>query len=78
MRSHSTLLLNGISSAGNLTMSVGGTGQVVPAILRYLFAERSQCQKGHLEMLQAERDADDGDAADKSEDSMHYCDFHTS
>ena len=78
MRSHSTLLQDETSSAGNLAMSVGRTRQVVPATLRYLFAERSQCQKGHLEMLQAERDADDGDAADKSEDSMHYCDFHTS
>ena len=34
------------------------------------FAEREQGEEGDLEMLDAERDADDGDAADEAENEM--------
>ena len=60
MRSHSTLLLNVTSSAYNL---------------RNLFAEWGQCQKGHLEVLQAERDAYDGDAEYDAEPHVQNGDF---
>ena len=36
-------------------------------MLRDLFAEWYDCQDGHLEMLESERDSYDGDTADDSE-----------
>lgn len=78
MRSHSTLLLNVTSSAGNLTMSVGRTRQVVPATLRYILSKRDQCQQSHLEVLQSKRDTYDGDAETYAESDVSKCNLNAS
>ena len=44
-------------------------------IENHFLAERKQRKAGHLEVAGAERDADDGDAADKTEDEVRRGDL---
>ena len=46
--------------------------------LYYLLSERHESQKGHLEMLDAERDSDDRYAAEQTEGKMKHRDLYSS
>lgn len=46
--------------------------------LRNVLAERHECQEGHFEVLDSERDAYDGDAEDYAKGDMSQCYFNSS
>lgn len=50
---------------------------MLDAVSCYLLAERYKSEHGHLEMLQSERDADNGHAADNPEPDMQNGDFYS-